>query len=143
LPGEYVRSTAPSICKGNPRRRGVSIQSERISDAAVFRDNPVAIADFLTRAFDTNDQQLIVAAFARVIRAHNVLAIAEAAGLRREGLYKTFTNKSDPRIGRILKLFAALDVQVVVKALPRKPKTPRPKRGPPFRNKPGAFAVKK
>lgn len=138
-----MRSTAPLICKGNPRRRGALIQSERISDVAVLRDNPVAIADFLTRAFDTNDQQLIVSACARVIRAHNVLAIAEAAGLRREGLYRTFTNKSDPRIGRILKLFAALDVQVVVKALPRKPKTPRPKRGPPFRNRPGAFAVKK
>jgi probable addiction module antidote protein len=110
---------------------------------AVLRDNPVAIADFLTRAFDTNDQQLILAALAKVIRAHNVLAVAEAAGLRREGLYKTFAHNSDPRIGRILKLFAVWDVQFVVKALPPKPKKPRPKRGPPFRNKGGTFAAKK
>jgi len=102
-----------------------------------LQNNPVAIADFLTRAFETNDLELIVAALGTVIRAHNVLAVAEAAGLRREGLYRTFTGSNDPQIGRILKLLAAMDVQLVVKALPPKPKPPRPKRGPPFRTKTG------
>jgi|KBSMisStaDraftv2_1062788.scaffolds.fasta_scaffold1118476_1 probable addiction module antidote protein len=102
---------------------------------ADLRDNPVAIADFLTRAMETNNLEIIVTALGAVIRAQNVLAVSEAAGLRREGLYRTFSGNGDPRIGRLLKLFAALDVQLVVKALPRKPKPPRPKLGPPFRTK--------
>jgi probable addiction module antidote protein len=102
-----------------------------------LRNNPVAIADFLTRAFETNDLQSIVEALGTVIRAHNVVAVAQAAGLRREGLYRTFTGGNDPHIGRVLKLLAAMDVQLVVKALPPKPKPPRQKGGPPFRTKTG------
>jgi probable addiction module antidote protein len=101
-----------------------------------LRDNPIAIANFLTRALRTNDLELVVAALGSVIRAQNVLAVAEAAGLRREGLYRTFSGDGDPRIGRLLKLFAALDVQLVVRALPQTPKPARPKLGPPFRTKP-------
>jgi probable addiction module antidote protein len=87
-----------------------------------LRNNPVAIADFLTRDFETNDLQSIVEALGTVIRAHNVLALAEAAGLRRESLYRTFTGSNDPQIGRILKLLAAMDVQLV-KGTPAKTKT--------------------
>jgi probable addiction module antidote protein len=104
---------------------------------AELRDNPIAIANFLTRALRTNDLELVVAALGAVIRAQNVLAVAEAAGLRREGLYRTFSGDGDPRIGRLLKLFAALDVQLVVRALPQTPKPARPKLGRPFPTKPG------
>jgi probable addiction module antidote protein len=98
--------------------------------------DPVAIADFLTQAFETNDLQLVLKALRTTIRKQNVLALAETAGLRREGLYKTFDAKNDPRIGRIMKLLAAMDVQLIVKALPPKLKPPRPKRGRKFRSKP-------
>ena len=53
---------------------------------AGLRDNPVAIADFLTRAMETNNLEIIVTALGAVIRAQNVLAVSEAAGLRREGV---------------------------------------------------------
>ena len=109
----------------------------------MLRDNPIAIAEFLTQAFETNDLRLIVAAVGTVVRAHNVMAVADAAGLRREGLYRTFSGKKDPQIGRILKLLGVLDVQLVVKALPPRQKAPRPKRGAPFRSKKGTFAAKK
>ena len=88
-----------------------------------LRNNPVAIADFLTRAFETNDLQLIVEALGTVIRAHNVLAVAEAAGLRRESLYRTFAGSNDPQIGRILKLLAAMGCSTRCKGAPAKTKT--------------------
>ena len=80
-----------------------------------FRDNPEAIAGFLTKAFATNDLEQIVAALSAVIRAQNVLTIAETAGLRGEGLYRTFSDNGDPRIGRLIKLFEALDVNSLSK----------------------------
>ncbi len=106
-------------------------------EMADMKDNPVAIAECLTQAFETNDLAVILEALKTVIRAQNVLALAEAAGLRRDHLYKTFNGSVDPQLGRIVKLLAAMDVQLVVKALPAKPKPPRPKRGSPFRNKAG------
>ena len=59
---------------------GESAQQRDYVDLLVpndLQDNPVAIAAFLTRSFETNDLQHIVAALAVVITAQNVLALAE------------------------------------------------------------------
>ncbi|SEC30069.1 probable addiction module antidote protein [Bradyrhizobium lablabi] len=105
--------------------------------------DPLDIADFLNRAFQTSDLQIILQAFSSVVRAQNVLALAELTGLRREGLYRTFDGDNDPRFGRVFRLLAAMDIQLIVKALPPKPKPPRPKRGPPFQKKSGATVRKR
>jgi probable addiction module antidote protein len=96
-----------------------------------LRENPTAIADYLTEAFDKNDLGAVVLAINSVMRAQNVVALAKAAGLRRERLYKTFGGDVDPRLGRVMHLFAGLDVQLVVKPVTPKPKPPRPKLGRP------------
>jgi hypothetical protein len=64
-----------------------------------------------------------------IMRAQNVRAAAEATGMRRDGLYKTFTGKKDPQLSRVLGLFQGLDVRIVVKPLPARQKLPRPKLG--------------
>ena len=56
---------------------------------------------------------------------------AEEAGLRRDRLYATFGGKVNPQLGRVMALFAGLNVQLVVKPLQPKKKAPRPKLGRP------------
>ena len=105
-------------------------------DSAKFRENPTAIAAYLTEAFDKNDLGAVVLAINSVMRAQNVLALAEASGLRRDLLYKTFRGStSNPRLGRVMELLAGMDVQLVVKPLTPKPKAPRPKLGRPLSTK--------
>src|ERR1035437_5018524 len=108
------------------------MSKERRFDPAHFRDNPAAIAEYLTEAFEKNDFGGILAAMKFVMQAQNVKALAEAAGMRRDGLYKTFGAKKDPQLSRMLGLFVGLNVRIVVKALPVREGPPRPKLGRPL-----------
>ena len=104
------------------------------ADPADFRDNPIAIAEHLTDAFLTNDLDAVLRAINLVMRAQNVLALAEEAGLRRDRLYATFGGKVNPRLGRVMELFAGLNVQLIVKPVQPKDKAPRPKLGRPLKD---------
>ena len=104
---------------------------EQRGDPAEFRDNPIAIAEYLTEAFSENDLDVVLRAINLVMRAQNVLALAEETGLRRERLYQTFGGEVNPQLGRVMALFAGLNVQLVVKPLQPKKKAPRPKLGRP------------
>jgi probable addiction module antidote protein len=97
--------------------------------------NSPDIADFLNQAFQTSDLRVILQAIKSIVRAQNVLAVAELTGLRREGLYRTFNGDNDPQFSRVFRLLAAMDIQLIAKALPPKPKPIRPKRGAPFQKK--------
>ena len=96
-----------------------------------LRDNPAAIAKQLDKAFATDDLKVILQAINSAMRAQNVLALAEATGLRRDRLYKTFGGNVNPQLGRVMELFAGLDVRLSVKPLPPRKKPPRPKLGRP------------
>jgi probable addiction module antidote protein len=102
-------------------------------DPKKFRDNPSAIAEYLTKAFEKGDLRGILDAIKFVMQAQNVTELAEDTGMRRDGLYKSFgSNKKDPQLSRVLSLFAGLDIRFVVKALPKRKKPPRPKLGRPL-----------
>ena len=103
-----------------------------VSDLARFRDNPAAIAEYLAEAFHTKDLGAVVLAINTVMRAQNVLQLAAATGLRRDLLYKTFGGDVNPQLGRVIELFAGMDVELTVKALPPSPKPRRPKLGRPL-----------
>jgi probable addiction module antidote protein len=97
-----------------------------------LRDNPEAIAEYLTEVFEKNDLPSILEAITIVMRAQNVKALAEATGMRRDGLYKTFSgSKKDPQISRVLSLLDGLDVRIVIKPLPPRERPARPKLGRP------------
>jgi probable addiction module antidote protein len=105
-------------------------------DPKQFRDNPTAIAKYLSDAFEKSDPDGILDAIKFVMQAQNVTELAEVTGMRRDGLYKTFgRSKKDPQFNRVLSLFAGLDVRFVVKALPKREKPPRPKLGRPLSSK--------
>ena len=96
-----------------------------------FRDRPDMIASYLTDAFAENDLERATFALSHVLRAQNVQALALEAGLRRDKLYKTFGGKVDPQLGRLLKLFAAMNVRIEVVPMPERPLPARPKLGRP------------
>jgi probable addiction module antidote protein len=96
-----------------------------------FRDNPVAIARHLNKAFDSNELRTILEAINSVMRAQNVMALAKVSGLGREKLYKSFGGRIDPHFSRVIALLAAFGVQFQLKALKPTKKSPRPKLGRP------------
>ena len=100
-------------------------------DLEKYRNNPKAIADYLTEAFEKNDLGAAVIAIKSVMSAQNVQELSEITGMRREALYRTFGGQANPLFGRILTLFAGLDVRFVVHPLPPKEKPPRAKLGRP------------
>jgi probable addiction module antidote protein len=97
-----------------------------------LRDNPAAIADYLTEIFEKNDLEGILEALKVVMRAQNVLALAESTGMRRDGLYKSFDGTKDTQLSRVLLLFKGLGVRIEVRALPAQERPPRPKLGRPL-----------
>jgi probable addiction module antidote protein len=96
-----------------------------------LKDNQIAIADLITNAFNTNDLAVILAALKTALRAQNVKALAENGGMRRDRLYRTFDGVVDPPLSRIIKLLAAMNVQLIAKPVDTKPQPPRPKLGRP------------
>jgi probable addiction module antidote protein len=71
----------------------------------------------LRSIFEENDHAAVLQAIKTVLRAQNVQATARDAGLRRESLYRTFGGKTDPLLGPVMTLFAALGIRLTVKAL--------------------------
>jgi probable addiction module antidote protein len=106
-------------------------------DPKKYRDNPTAIAGYLTESFEKNDLATALDAIRSVMRAQNVQALSEFTGLRRDNLYRTFRGKADPLFSRILAIFAGLDIRFVVQPLPLREKPPRPKLGRPPSSKKG------
>jgi len=93
------------------------------------------MASYLTDAFAENDLECVTLALNHVLRAQNVQALAREAGLGRETLYKSFGGKVDPQLGRLLKLFAALNVRFEVVPMPERPVPARPRLGRPPKKK--------
>jgi probable addiction module antidote protein len=96
-----------------------------------YRNNPPAIASYLTDAFEKNDINFILRAIRSVLEAQNVQELSEFTGLRRENLYRTFSGEKDPLFSRVLTLLAGLDVRLLVQPLPPRARPPRPKSGRP------------
>lgn len=97
----------------------------------LFRDNPHAVAAYLSEAFEKKDLGTVLEAISAVMRAQNVQAMAREAGLRRELLYKTFNGKTNPTLGRVMALLEGLGVRLTVVPLPPREIPPRPKLGRP------------
>ena len=105
--------------------------SDEEFERAKYRDNPKAIARYLTEKFAQNDLEEILKALRGVLRAQNVLALARATGLRRDNLYRTFNGEKNPQLGRVMEVFEGLGVRFTVTPLrhhepPERPKSGRP-----------------
>ena len=86
-------------------------------DAANYLKTPIAIATYLTEAFETNDAAYICAALDTVARAKGIGSIAKATGLSRESLYKTFKETAKPEFETVRKVIGSFGVKLVVEPI--------------------------
>jgi probable addiction module antidote protein len=59
-----------------------------------------------------DDAAFIAAALGDIARAHGMASIADATGLTREGLYKTFSKDGNPSLSAVLKVMKALGLKL-------------------------------
>jgi probable addiction module antidote protein len=83
-------------------------------NAANYRSNPKAIANYLNDAPATDDSAFI-RALGNLSRAHGMGAVAEEANVDRAGLYRSLRGDMDPSFGTVLKVLTALGIQLVAK----------------------------
>jgi probable addiction module antidote protein len=87
----------------------------RIYDAAKYRDDPKAIAQYLNDALSTEDPFLITRAVGTMVRAQGITRFSRKAGMRRDSLAKMLTGEVSPAFDTVMKLLIALDIQLVAK----------------------------
>jgi len=84
-------------------------------DAADYLDSPQAIADYLSEAFETGDDDFIAQAIGTVARSKGMSAVASEAGLSRENLYRALNTGGRPEFSTVMKVLDALGIQLVAK----------------------------
>src|ERR1700675_2155693 len=87
-------------------------------DTAKYRDDPKAIAEYLNVALSTEDPFLITRAIGNMVRAQGMTRFSRKAGMRRDGLIRTFTSEASPAFDTVVKLLIALDIQLTAKPAP-------------------------
>ena len=87
----------------------------RIYDAAKYRDDPKAIAQYLNDALSTEDPFLITRAVGTMVRAQGVTRFSRKAGMRRDILTKMFTSEESPAFDTVMKLLITLEIRLIAK----------------------------
>jgi probable addiction module antidote protein len=111
------------------------VSNEKADLKARFRDNPEAIARYLTESLTKNELEPVLKALNKILIGQNVMAVAREAGMRRDKLYGTFGGQVDPTLGRMLALLRALNVRLVAVPWMPRPTPERPKLGRPRKTK--------
>ncbi|MCB2020662.1 MAG: putative addiction module antidote protein [Rhizobacter sp.] len=75
---------------------------------------------YLEAALEEGDPNLIAAALGDIARAKGMTQVAREAGLGRESLYKALSPAGNPAFGTILKVVAALGLQLHASPAPAK-----------------------
>jgi probable addiction module antidote protein len=69
-------------------------------------------AAYLAAAFEEGDTEFIVQALNDVSRAIGMTEVARAAGVTREGLYKSLGENGDPKLSTLLGVLNAIGVKL-------------------------------
>lgn len=81
-------------------------------DPADHLDTEEDMAAYLEAALEDGDPTLVAAALGDIARAKGMTQVARAAGLGRESLYKALSPAGNPELATILKVVAALGLQL-------------------------------
>jgi probable addiction module antidote protein len=86
-------------------------------DPAEWLTSPESVAIFMSEAFKTHDTGYIAHALGVVIRARGMTQVAEATGLSRENLYRSFSEKGNPTLKTIVAVMEALNLEITAKVV--------------------------
>ena len=88
-------------------------------NAADYRGQPKMIAKLLNDALATGDTSAFVTAIGNVTRAQGMTKVSRETGLNRRTLYKSFGGDVMPRLDRVIRTLAALQLEIVVRPISR------------------------
>lgn len=81
-------------------------------DPAEHLETEEDMAAYLEAALEEGDPNLVAAALGDIARAKGMTQVAREAGLGRESLYKALSASGNPEFATILKVVAALGLQL-------------------------------
>lgn len=81
-----------------------------------FLESDEEIAAYLVEAYQDDDPNVFIIALGHVVKHKGLAEIAEAAGLNRESLYKTFNGKVKPKWDTVHRLLKAMHIDLAVAA---------------------------
>ena len=84
-------------------------------DTAEFLTDDELIIEYLNAALDEDDPAYFMKAVGNVARAKGMTTIAQETQLGRPSLYKALSGERDPRIGTVMKVLAALGIQLTIR----------------------------
>ena len=84
-------------------------------DTAEFLTDDEMIIEYLNAALDEDDPAFFMEAVGNVARAKGMTTIAQETQLGRPSLYKALSGERDPRIGTVMKVLAALGIQLTIR----------------------------
>ena len=85
-------------------------------DAADFLDTEELQIELLVDAVETGDAKYIANALGTIARAGGMARVAEEAGLTRQALYRSLSDKGDPRLTTLLGVAKSLGLKLTFKA---------------------------
>ena len=83
-------------------------------DSAELLTDDEVIIEYLKAAIQENDPAFFMKTVGNVARAKGMTTIAQETQLGRPSLYKTLSGERDPRIGTVMKVLAALGIQLTI-----------------------------
>ena len=83
-------------------------------DSAELLTDDEVVIEYLKAALEENDPAFFAKAVGNVARAKGMTSIAQETQLGRPSLYKTLSGERDPRIGTVMKVLAALGIQLTI-----------------------------
>jgi probable addiction module antidote protein len=87
----------------------------KVFDASEYLDDAESQAELLSEALATGNAGVIAHAIGTIARAKGMSEIARETGLNRSGLYAALADDSNPELDTILKVLAALNLQLQAK----------------------------
>ena len=83
-------------------------------DSAEILTDDEVIIEYLKAALEENDPAFFMKAVGNVAQAKGMATIAQDTRLGRPSLYEALSGERDPRIGTVMKVLAALDIQLTI-----------------------------
>ena len=83
-------------------------------DTAEFLKTPQDIADYLEAVFEDGEPALISQALGIVARAKGMTSVAKQAGVTREALYKSLSDRGDPTLSTFMGVLKALNIRMAI-----------------------------
>ena len=86
-------------------------------DATRYFRTPEAQAELLADAFASGEAGYIAAALGTIARIRGMTALAQEAGLTRQGLHKALNTDGDPKLSTLIEVARALGFRLTVEPL--------------------------